>query len=925
MVAGRGAKIFEAALVFIIIFSPFAFGTVHFWSISLVELVLLALIIVFFFGLLRRDNARVRCLSAPILLTGALFLALVLLQLMPLPQPLVKHISPATSQLYEQTLAGQQLSGETDPLPRAEVEARSRVLSVNPGQTRGELIKLVVYFLFFLLLINYCQSRQRRERLLTVLVAVGFAVALLGILQGLSGAKKIFWIWDASYGFPLGPFVNKNHFAGYLEIIIPLSLVKAMTLSRREGKALFWFMAAVMVAALFFSLSRGGVLGFSVSMVVFALLAYFFLSSRRALISLAAVFLIAVVLLGYIGSEPVVNRLATMTKMTEVGDVQSRVQVWKETWNIFADYPLVGTGLGTFSSIFPSYQGEKYRVFFTHAENDYLQTLGELGLTGFLALITLVALILARLSRTLRLSESPRTKTIVIGVLSCTSALAVHSFSDFNLHIPSNALAMVAALALGFSLTESGKGSPYTRLSPFGLNTYRVLALMLSLGLIFIIAREGLGWLYFRGYQKMEAAGLKSGPDSISSRRIALLEAAAGWSGLNGQYQYLLGRHYFWLAGRPGLEGETRKRWLAKAADRIGRAVMLEPANGWYHQGLGWVYSTLGEEKAALRQMEMALALTSNGAGTLVDYSRWALDRYRALGDDSYLEKSAAGYRQAAAQDYRISQEAVSNLWQASADYELVSRALPEDYRARLIFYSFLRSAGRDREAKKEWDRARAGASRHALKFMADFEAQGGNLDAEKEMEFLELLDLPLEDKTRRRVEDSLAGAFEQKGSRGAARWIRERRSLIRLEGMAGYVLNDSEPATTPVGHWGEQVGFGLDYLQRSIGFDMGRPCQLSAIVLKKERPGSTTIRQDQLAIYFSDDNRSYQRYKGPLTFAEFLAFNHRQLAFFDLDMRVRYVKVHYRLLDMSGSFTNSLQRMLEAYCQPEPAENRGR
>ncbi|MEE8204643.1 MAG: O-antigen ligase family protein, partial [Dehalococcoidales bacterium] len=770
-----------------------------------------------------------------------------------------------------------------------------------------------------------CQSWPRRERLLTGLIVVGFAVALMGILQELSGTKKIFWIWDASYSFPFGPFVNKNHFAGYLEIIIPLALAKAITLRQGERKALFWFMAAVMVAALFFSLSRGGVLGFSVSMLVFALLAYIFLRSRRALISMAAVFFVAVVLLGYIGSEPVVNRLATMAKITEVGDVQSRVQVWKETWNIFTEYPLVGTGLGTFSSIFPRYQGEKYKVFFTHAENDYLQTLSEVGLAGFLLLLALVALVLARLFSALRLSESSRSRTIIIAVLSSTSALAVHSFSDFNLHIPSNALALVAALALGFSLTESSKGRSNISLSRLGLASYRVLALIFALGLIFVIARESLGYFYFRRYQQLETPALKSGRDGSYNRHIALLEAAAGWSDANGQYHYLLGRHYFWLAGLPAVKEERRRELLARAARRIGKAVILEPVNGWYRQGLSWVYSALGKEKAALRQMDMALSLTPNDVGMLLDYSRWALDRYRALGDDSYLKKSAAGYRQAVAQDYRLSQEAVSNLWQARADYELVSNSLPEDYRARLIFYSFLKSAGLSREAEVEWRRVQAAAGRQALEFVADFDARGGNMDAKAEGRFLELVKLPLKDKARHRLESSLAAAFERRGNRGAARWIKERRDLIRVKGKVGYLVNDLEPDTAAVSHWGDRVGFGLDYLQRSIGLDMGRPCHLRLILLVKERPGSTTIRRDQLAIYFSDDNRSYQRYKGPLTFAEFLAFGHRQLAFFDLDMRARYVKVHYLVSDMSGSFTNSLQRMMEAYCQPEPGKDKGR
>lgn len=106
--ASRWAKIFEAALIFLIVFTPLAFGGVHFWSTTLVETVILSLLIVLFFGVLRKDRAQIKGVPLSIILAGGLFLILVVLQLMPLPARLISYISPSTSHLYERTLAGEE-------------------------------------------------------------------------------------------------------------------------------------------------------------------------------------------------------------------------------------------------------------------------------------------------------------------------------------------------------------------------------------------------------------------------------------------------------------------------------------------------------------------------------------------------------------------------------------------------------------------------------------------------------------------------------------------------------------------------------------------------------------------------------------------------------------------------------------------------
>jgi hypothetical protein len=295
-------KIIEFGLIFIILFTPLAFGSVYVWAYSIMEITVFSMLIVF---VVKKCWIHEEKISFPLFFPVIAFLALILFQMTPLHPSAMKLVSPKTYELYSRTLdrypremredrGERQIIEGTQPIrQRLEVEGKTietkktervfenwRTISVDPYGTRTELLKIISYLGIFFLIINFVDSKRKLMRISSVIVFSGIVVALLGIAQKVAAASKIYWFWeplfkkDASF---FGPFVNPNHFAGYMEMVIPLSLglcivkwrdmVKGQLRGVREflikiGKEegckliLFSFFIILMVGALFLSSSR---------------------------------------------------------------------------------------------------------------------------------------------------------------------------------------------------------------------------------------------------------------------------------------------------------------------------------------------------------------------------------------------------------------------------------------------------------------------------------------------------------------------------------------------------------------------------------------------------------------------------------------------------------------------------------------------
>jgi O-antigen ligase len=393
-------------------------------------------------------------------------IALVLFQMIPLPESFLKLISPASLSTY--ATFGNDPAGTFRPV------------SLNPWATRQELFRVLAYAAIFFVIVSHYRTKEQVRSLVKTILWMGCFLVLFAILQKMTWNDRIFWIYPVDATLKSGAgiwgsYINRNHFAGYLGMAIPLGMgfllysaprIKALPESALGLKvarflaseklvpyAMLFLLVLLMTATLFMTFSRGGITAFVVSSLFFAWITWRrrTLRSKTALLAiLAAVIFAAVVLAAW---DQLEERFAALEE-----DHISRLSVWQDSLGIVRDYPVLGTGLGTFENAYMRYQTTMPRFLFDHAHNDYVELVTDTGVVGLLLGMGMALVFVRMVFRRWRRKHGMFGKCIGAGGLASVVAIAVHSFTDFNLHIPANALlfAVISALTYAalFNVTE---------------------------------------------------------------------------------------------------------------------------------------------------------------------------------------------------------------------------------------------------------------------------------------------------------------------------------------------------------------------------------------------------------------------------------------------------------------------------------------
>ena len=306
--------------------------------------------------------------------------------------------------------------------------------------TRMQLQLLIVYAILLLLLPQAFYRMNHWRTFLWFLMSLSFLVSVFGILQHLTFNGKLYWVREMRYGGnPFGPYVNRNHFAGFAEILIPVALVPlVLGKVRRERLFLVSLFALVPIIALFLSASRGGIVSFVVELVIlFALLLVRRIRSQYMLAG-GVLVLCAILAVSWIGVEQIIERF-TNRQSLEV-TVGKRASMRLDTWHIFLDHPYLGTGLGTLQMVFPPYETLYDAKIVNHSHNDYLEAMAETGVPGALCCTWFLGILFVESIRGMKeLGKSFGAALNLSGLVGCCGLL-VHSLVDFNLHIPANAM-----------------------------------------------------------------------------------------------------------------------------------------------------------------------------------------------------------------------------------------------------------------------------------------------------------------------------------------------------------------------------------------------------------------------------------------------------------------------------------------------------
>ncbi|MFL6282805.1 MAG: O-antigen ligase family protein [Pyrinomonadaceae bacterium] len=419
-----------------VVTTTLAFGTVHSWSLGVFQLSAALVFVLWMMDAWRTKVLRVsrNFLQVPLLCFGALG-------------------------LFQLLMTGGAIP---DAAGHASVET-ARAFTFDPNATRVVLVQIAGLFVYFAAALAFIDSPRRLRLVARLVVIFGFLLAVYGLMQHFVNPRTIFWVREPKQAEPFGPYVNRHHFAGYMELVLamPLGLLFAGAIDRQRV-LLYAFASAMMAIALVMTNSRGGMLSMVCEIMFLALVAATARGRRRrgeeqedrgvrmraaaTRVGLGFAMIVAVFLgVLYFGGDEAITRL--LGTVDSADPTTGRTHFWNGTLGIIKDHPLTGTGLGAFSAVYPRYDTADGTYRLEQAHNDYLQILSDGGIVGgVLGLVFLFWLFRTALKR-MQTNDKMR-RGVALGALSGCAGVLVHSFFDFTLHTTANGLMFLLLAAL---------------------------------------------------------------------------------------------------------------------------------------------------------------------------------------------------------------------------------------------------------------------------------------------------------------------------------------------------------------------------------------------------------------------------------------------------------------------------------------------
>jgi len=430
-----------------VVTTTLAYGTVHYWALAGFAL----------------SAAGLLCLWC----VDGLVLRSVLVSRNPLQLPLLGMIALGLFQLLPLRApdsAGLALSP-------------TKSLSLDPYSTRLVLIQVASLLIYFAATLIFTDMPRRLRTLVRTITIFGFFLAMFGLTQSFTtDGTRVYWFRQLAQSTAFGPFINRHHFAGYMELTIalPLGLLFSGAVERYK-RPLYAFAAAMMGVALIMTNSRGGIISLGAEILFLAVVAGPGLKRgerqprgqrvRAALMRAGLAFGLIAVLIGgtvAIGGSDVFTRLLGTASAQD--PTTGRSHFWNVTVDVIKAYPIIGSGLGSFSVIYTRYDTRNGYLRLEQAHNDYLQILADGGIVGG-ALGLAFILILFRSGFTRRETDDKFRRGVATGALAGCFAVLIHSFFDFTLHTTANALLflILAALATLDSRVDHGSNPQVRR------------------------------------------------------------------------------------------------------------------------------------------------------------------------------------------------------------------------------------------------------------------------------------------------------------------------------------------------------------------------------------------------------------------------------------------------------------------------------
>jgi len=393
--------------------------------------------------------------SWPVFALLGAWVLLLIVQIIPMPVSMVEALSPESARIH----------GLVSVLG---VGRDAITISIEPHATQIALMKTLAYIAIFFLFLALVNNRERVQRAAQVLVYAAVLHAIYGVLMHLSGVQGVYLGEEFVHGSSASGFYpNRNHFAGmlYMMLAIGIGLLiagladrKATSWKKVAANLIEWILSpkmllrlslCILVIALTTTHSRMGNTAFFASLLIAGAIGIAL--SKHATRNVVVLLVSLVVLdLAIVGSWFGVEKLVKRLEETTVQNVQEREEPAAYAVGIIENFPVFGSGAGSFYVTFPKYRPETIPQFFDYAHNDYAQITSETGVVGIglLGLVVAITLVVALRAQAVR--RDPLMRGMSFASIMGITAILIHSWVDFNLHIPANAVFFMVLLALGW-------------------------------------------------------------------------------------------------------------------------------------------------------------------------------------------------------------------------------------------------------------------------------------------------------------------------------------------------------------------------------------------------------------------------------------------------------------------------------------------
>lgn len=624
-------KLIYSIFIFILIFSPLAFGTVEIWSLAIME----TLAVLAFSLLLFRGRKQI-FYGTPGIFPLVLFLTYMMIQLIPFPAEFVRLISPSTYALYNKTI------GIIEPLNWIS-------LSINKKATISEFFRFFAYVCFYILTVQLMTDGKILKK--TVAIVLGYVTVLsfLTLLIGPFAKYNFIWFRKVSVELinieysPFGPYVNGNHFSAFILMIFPLTIALFFHYASRDNyesfvprmKNLFGdndtlplpflliISAMVMAAVVFMSFSRGCMVILSFSFGFLLLLNMKNKGDRKSNGILICFFIVFIILsLGLFDLQDLFNELQ-LIKDIEGKIIERQPIFWMDSIRIIRDFPITGTGFGSFHNIYPAYTSMSILQqiggsALNHALNEYIELLTDGGVIAFVLRGWFFIAILYRSFLSYRTRHEPYCNYLFLGGAVGLLAISIYNIFEFNLHIGSNGLYFyfLCGLLVSASHTKLQKNFEPTNLRISGLNQKKILAIpclaVLTAGLIFnggILMGEKNSFPKIGNIEKEITS-----PDSLKPIN-SLISKAAFFDPFEASYRFAMGD----LASLSG--------YFPEALKHLKDALYRDPVNGEYLQRLGFLMYESGVSGTPDQLFYSGIMIERQRPELYLHYASWLLSQ----------------------------------------------------------------------------------------------------------------------------------------------------------------------------------------------------------------------------------------------------------------------------------------------------------